>query len=80
MAKKKNTSDRAVIIHGPAGCGKTKNAQALCAHYGKVQALDFDHDTQPLPADAIIFLREPNPNFPQAIAFDDAMRAAGLAE
>lgn len=80
MAKKKNTSDKAVIIHGPADCGKSKYAEALCTHYGKAIALDFDHDTKPLPPDAIIFLREPNPNFPQAIAFADAMRAAGLAE
>lgn len=80
MAKKKITSDKAVLIHGPANCGKTKNADALCAHYGKSIALDFDHDLKPLPPEAIIFLREPNPNFPQAIAFADAMRAAGLAE
>lgn len=81
MAKAKKKADTpAVFIYGPPGCGKTKNAEALMAHYGKAQALDFDHDTKPIPQDAIIFLLEPNPNFPRAIAFADAMRDAGLAE
>ena len=81
MAKaKKKESTPAVFIYGPTGCGKTKNAEGLIAHYGKAQALDYEHDTKLIPEDAIIFLREPNPNFPRAIAFDDAMREAGLTE
>lgn len=81
MAKaKKKAPQSAVFIYGPSGIGKTKNAEALMAHYGKSQALDFDHDGKPIPQDAIIFLQEPNPNFPGAIKFEDAMREAGLAE
>ncbi|SDH41696.1 MULTISPECIES: hypothetical protein [unclassified Duganella] len=81
MAKaKKKSSEAAVFIYGPRGVGKTKNAEALMAHYGKSQALDYDHDTKPIPQDAIIFLLEPNPNFPRAIKFEDAMREAGLVE
>lgn len=81
MAKaKKKGSTPAVFIYGPHGIGKTKNAEALMAHYGKSQALDYDHDTKPILDDAIIFLLEPNPNFPRAIKFEDAMREAGLAE
>lgn len=81
MAKaKKKEQAQAVFIYGPAGIGKTKNAEALMAHYGKRLALDYDHDTKQIPDDAIIFLREPSPNFPRAIAFADAMRDAGLAE
>jgi chromosomal replication initiation ATPase DnaA len=81
-AKSKATTspEKAIFIHGPSGCGKSKNAEALCAHYGKSHAVDYDHDTKPIPADALVFLQEPNPNFPHAIAFHDAMRAAGLAE
>ncbi|WGG51803.1 hypothetical protein [Rugamonas sp. DEMB1] len=79
MAKAKTKAPAgAVFIHGPKGCGKTKNAAALCAHYGKSEAVDYDHDTKAIPDDVIVFLQEPNPNFPRAIAFADAMRAAGL--
>ncbi|MYM65454.1 hypothetical protein GTP45_01225 [Pseudoduganella sp. FT55W] len=81
MAKaKKKEQAQAVFIYGPPGVGKTKNAEALMTHYGKKQAIDFDHDAKPIPDNAIIFLQEPSPNFPRAIAFADAMRDAGLAE
>lgn len=32
--------DNALIIFGPQGSGKTKHAQALCAHYGKARVMD----------------------------------------
>ena len=29
-----------VVIHGPQGCGKTRNAQALAAHFGCSRVVD----------------------------------------
>ena len=29
-----------VLIHGPQGCGKTRNAQALAAHFGCSRIVD----------------------------------------
>lgn len=29
-----------VVIHGPQGCGKTRNAQALAAHFGCTRIID----------------------------------------
>ncbi len=29
-----------VVIHGPQGCGKTRNAQALAAHFGCSRIVD----------------------------------------
>ena len=31
---------RTVVIHGPQGCGKTRNAQALAAHFGCRRIVD----------------------------------------
>jgi uridine kinase len=70
-------TNAAVIIHGPQGCGKTRHSATLARHYGKVFILNHDDVIQPdaYPMDAIVFT---NTELPGAIAFDTAMRAAGL--
>ncbi|TAA45677.1 hypothetical protein [Pseudoxanthomonas winnipegensis] len=40
--------NRSVIVHGPQGCGKTRNAVALARHFGLSQILD-DQDPYRLP-------------------------------
>ncbi len=67
--------EQAVIIYGPQGCGKTRNAATLAAFYGKAI---IAHDW--VPGDKLM----PNvlaltcvPNVPGAIEFTDAMEAWG---
>lgn len=31
---------KSIIVHGPQGCGKTRNAEALRKHYGMTHVLD----------------------------------------
>ncbi|MBN8260960.1 MAG: hypothetical protein J0L59_01390 [Xanthomonadales bacterium] len=40
--------NRSLIVHGPQGCGKTRNAVALARHYGLSKVLDH-HDPHALP-------------------------------
>lgn len=70
--------NHATIIYGPQGCGKTVNAQALAAHYGKTRVIDYDGRTAPrsYDPDTLVLTNVP---LPGAIHFDDAMRAADLA-
>jgi hypothetical protein len=80
MHQVKSTSNAAVIVHGPAGCGKSRHAAALARHYGKTVIID---DWQPhagasVPADALV-LTNASPPPQNAITFSVAMRAAGLA-
>lgn len=71
------TAEGPVFIYGPQGCGKTRNASALAKHYGKVFVLEFDAAIaqDKYPDDAIVFSNSP---LPGAIAFDDALAAAGI--
>lgn len=32
--------NNAVVIHGPQGCGKTRHAAALAAHFGDARVVD----------------------------------------
>lgn len=68
-----------IVIHGPAGCGKTRNAAALAQHYGKSAILDdwTLRSGATVPANAMA-LSNAFPAPVGAIAFADAMRAAGL--
>lgn len=68
----------AVIIYGPQGCGKTRNADALMKHYGKTVVYDYEPGMQPIfkhPARALILT---DIDLPGSIPFAMAMRAAGL--
>lgn len=71
----------AIIIYGPQGCGKTRNASALAKHYGKSIVYDYDEAPsarriQSLPSEALVLT---NVEVRGAIPFSAAMRAAGLA-
>lgn len=66
-----------ILIHGPQGCGKTLHAAALAAHYGKTVIVDDWHLGMPVPEHALALTCRND--ISGAIAFDDAMQAAGLA-
>lgn len=47
--------ERAVIIYGPQGCGKTTHAEKLARHFGKQQVIEADDWRQPtFPDDALV--------------------------
>eukprot|EP01034_Spumella_vulgaris_P033651 gene33651-41517_t len=65
----------AVVIFGPQGCGKTRNASALAKHYGKSVVYDYDEAPsarriQSLPAEALVLT---NVDVRGAIPFATAM-------
>ena len=78
-ASEVRTSDQqqGVVIYGEHGCGKTRHANALAAHYGKTRILDGWRVGMLLPADALALTNDPT-NLLGAIQFLDAMHAAGL--
>lgn len=78
-----------VVVYGPQGCGKTRNAKHLLQHFG----LNYVRDLSPLtgvrPAYGTLFLTHCPPeeliatgvidrHFRRAYAFDAAMCAAGV--
>lgn len=67
---------RPVVIYGPQGCGKSRHAEALAKHYGKARIIHEGRMVDRYPADALVLTNDSG--VPGAIAFDDAMRAAGL--
>lgn len=74
-------ADRAtkhVIVYGPPACGKTTNARALAAFFGKTKVVDFDARAGlgGVDADTLVLTNVPMPG---AIHFDDAMRLAETA-
>lgn len=36
---------QSIIVHGPQGCGKTRNAQALMRKYGLRRVIELDNQT-----------------------------------
>lgn len=65
-----------LFIHGPQGCGKTRNAKALCAFYKKSKAIDH-YPRTPLESynDVIVFSNDP---LPGSVPFATAMQIAGI--
>jgi hypothetical protein len=75
---------QSIIIEGPAGCGKTRNAEKLRVHYGLGRVYDTGLDpSEPLrsiPTHGVLVLTIEPLNVPgiQVIQYADAAKAAGL--
>ncbi|ARQ46105.1 hypothetical protein [Oxalobacter formigenes] len=71
-----------VVIYGPAGCGKTRYAQALARHYRKPIIMDdvSKHDKGAFGLNALYLTNEDlsDSDIPHAIPFHVAARAAGI--
>ncbi|MFS2004634.1 hypothetical protein ACEN9F_13510 [Duganella sp. CT11-25] len=65
----------AMFIHGPQGCGKTRNAAALCKFFGKRAAVDYDVTRTSYAGNLIVFSNEP---LPGSMPFRTAMSRAGI--
>ncbi|AVO56177.1 hypothetical protein C7A17_00135 [Ectopseudomonas mendocina] len=65
-------------MHGPEGCGKTKNAQAIAAALGLTEIVDDWQPGQPVPATkALVLTNHEGPHQPftrRILTFAQAMQ------
>lgn len=78
-----------VIVHGPQGCGKTRNADAMRRHYGLQQVVEADDIAgRTVPSFGALVLtcdkdaanRMAEHGSLRAVPFTHAARAAGVAQ
>jgi hypothetical protein len=70
-----------VIVYGPQGCGKSKNAEVMMAHFGLKHLIDNGEDGSgnswspgdPIPEDTLVLTFAPD--LEGALSFDDVMAA-----
>ena len=73
-----------VLIHGPQACGKTRNAQALAAHFGCSSVVDDWNGRDPIAAGSLVLTNRDDwkahalPTARRVMPFARAMREAGL--
>ena len=71
---------RSCLVHGPAGCGKTRNAQAIAKALGLSQILDDWQAGAPVPLlDTLVLTSADNPAWyfkGRVMTFDQAMQIA----
>lgn len=70
--------NKSVIICGPQGCGKSRNAKKLAKHFGLTRIMDEDGEWMvgdPIPEEDTLILT--NEEVPGAIDYYDAMRQIG---
>lgn len=73
-----------VLIHGPQACGKTRNAQALAAHFGCSKVVDDWNGRDPIAAGSLVLTNVEDwkahalPIRRRVLPFAIAMREAGL--
>lgn len=66
---------RSVIVYGPQGCGKTRNAEALRIHFGLSTVCEADEwKVQPPLTDALILTNATPPDeVRRKLSFEEAM-------
>lgn len=73
-----------IVIHGPQGCGKTRNAEALAAHFGCARIVDDWNGRDELEAGCLVltnsdaWMARALPTVRRVLPFARAMREAGL--
>lgn len=80
-----------VIVYGPQGCGKTRHAEALAAHYGLRKIVDsegmLDQDAMRHRVDALILVQASTPpefdagalaSLYRIVSFENACAEAGI--
>ncbi len=81
-------TNRTIIIHGPQGCGKTRNAKKLMAFFGLNQLIDGaglgvmipEYDTLMLTNEVEVLKKQFGTDHPQVLSFDEAMEKMTAAE
>lgn len=67
------------LVHGPTGCGKSTNAQAIAKALGLRDVLDWTLGTPVLLLNTLLLSSERDPNWHfkgRAMTFDQAMQIA----
>lgn len=64
-----------LVIYGPAGCGKTRNAEALAAHFGAATIVDSWDGTTPLRGSALALS---NATGPESLAYSSMSFEAAM--
>ena len=66
-----------LVIYGPAGCGKTRSAEALAAHFGADTVVDNWDGTTPLRGSTLALSNATGPESMaySSMSFEAAMRA-----
>lgn len=73
-----------VVIHGPQGCGKTRNAQALAAHFGCSRIVDDWNGQSKIEGSLVLInsmvfrIKASVPVGRRFVPFSKAMAEAGL--
>ncbi len=69
-----------IIVHGPQGCGKSKNAQAIATHFGCVSIVEEWDGRFPLPQNTLVLTNAAPASLtgPQVLSFDGAFRLSGV--
>lgn len=74
---------QAVVIHGPQGCGKTRNADALAKHFGCSKIIDDARTVDEAVAGTLYLCNSSSAITGSGpalvIPFDAAMRQAGIS-
>lgn len=72
---------RAVLIHGPWGCGKTRNAARFMAAFGCETLVDEWRPGTPIPDRALVLTGRPPEDFPlglRVLSFVEALEILGV--
>ncbi len=80
--------NKSIIVYGPQGCGKTRNAARIAKHFGLVKIIDGGLDAnnslrrQSPQADGVLYLTcEPIPNkmsSVRVVQFSDVAKEIGI--
>ena len=71
-----------LIVYGPAGCGKTRNARRLAKHFGLKRVVDeWDRRRDGVVKNALMLTIEAPPASVvcRVLSFDEAMAQASLS-
>lgn len=72
---------QSVFIHGPAGCGKTTNAEKLRKHFGLTQVIDdfWGGDRRRVPAEGALVIGQHSGEAPKNVRVMHYATACGMA-
>lgn len=77
VAASQSPNGKSWLVHGPQGCGKTRNAQAIAKALGLIEIVDDWHPGMPVPkTKALVLTNETGPFEPfsrRVLSFDQAM-------
>lgn len=75
---------RSCLVHGPVGCGKTRNARAIAKALGVSRILDDWRAGAPVPLlDTLVLTNADNPSWyfkGRVMTFDQAIQLASRSE